>query len=129
MKLGIIILSFVIAIAFVGSAMAVLPGKTIEYPDGDQGKVIFSGDVHGPKNGLKCADCHPKPFAMKKGSFKMTKEDHGKAEYCGICHDGKEHNGKVVFSQSSEADCGKCHIKAAAEPMKEGAPAAGEEKK
>lgn len=129
MKLFTIILSFVVAIVFVTSAMAVLPGKTIEYPDGDAGKVIFSGDSHGPKNGLKCADCHPKPFAMKKGAFKMTKEDHGKTEYCGICHDGKEHNGKVVFSQSSEADCNKCHIKASEQPMKEEEPAATEEKK
>ncbi len=101
----------VVAIAFVGSAMATPPGKTVEYAGGDQGKVIFNGDTHGPKQGLKCNDCHAKPFAMKKGAFKMTKEDHGKPDYCGKCHDGKEHNGKVVFSQSTETECGKCHKK------------------
>jgi c(7)-type cytochrome triheme protein len=134
-KIATIIISIFVAIAFVGSAMAVGPGKTVEYAGGTAGKVIFKGDTHGAKQGLKCNDCHPKPFGMKKGTMKMTKEDHGKAEFCGICHDGKK-----AFSQSSEADCGKCHMKAAAEPEKkpeaapapkkeEAAPAAVEEKK
>jgi c(7)-type cytochrome triheme protein len=122
MKITILILSLFIAFALVGSAMAVGPGKTIEYPDGDQGKVVFSGDTHGMKQGMKCNDCHPKPFAMKKGTFKMTKEEHGKPDLCGKCHDGKEHNGKVVFSQSDEKDCGKCHVKGAAEAPKTEAP-------
>ena len=111
MKFATILLSLFIAVAFVSSAMAVLPGKTVEYAGGDLGKVVFSGDSHGPKAGLKCAECHPKPFAMKKGDFKMKKEDHGNADYCGKCHDGKEHDGKVIFSQSAEENCGKCHKK------------------
>jgi c(7)-type cytochrome triheme protein len=111
MKFATILLSLIIAVAFVSSAMAVLPGKTVEFAGGELGKVVFSGDSHGPKAGLKCADCHPKPFAMKKGDFKMKKEDHGNTELCGKCHDGKEHNGKVIFSQSDEASCGKCHKK------------------
>jgi c(7)-type cytochrome triheme protein len=109
MKLAILLLSLFVAIAFVSSAMAVMPGKSIEYPDGDQGKVIFSGDTHGVKQGMKCPDCHPKLFQMKKGAFKMTKEDHGKDTGCGTCH-----NGKKAFSQSDEASCGKCHKKAEA---------------
>jgi c(7)-type cytochrome triheme protein len=120
MKILTIVLSLFIAAAFVSSAIAVMPGKTVEYSDGAMGKVILKGDTHGPKQGMKCSDCHPKPFGMKKGSFKMTKEDHGKADYCGKCHDGKEHFGKTVFSQSTEADCGKCH-------QKEAAPAAAPE--
>ncbi len=111
MRFTILLLTLVVAIAFVGSAMATPPGKSVEYPGGDQGKVVFSGDTHGAKQGMKCPDCHPKPFAMKKGAFKMTKEDHGKPDFCGKCHDGNEHNGKVVFSQSKEADCVKCHKK------------------
>jgi c(7)-type cytochrome triheme protein len=114
MKIGTIILSIFVAIVFAGTAFAVVPGKKIEYAGGDAGKVIFSGDTHGVKQGMKCNECHPKPFAMKKGAFKMTKEDHGKPEYCGICHDGTK-----AFSQSAEADCGKCHMKAAAEPEKQ----------
>jgi c(7)-type cytochrome triheme protein len=111
-----VLLVVLVALAFVGSAFAVMPGKTVEYAGGDVGKVVFSGDTHGTKQGMKCADCHPKPFAMKKGAFKMTKEDHGKADLCGKCHDGQK-----AFSQSTEADCGKCHMKAGekkAEEMK-----------
>jgi len=111
MRLTMLILVLIVTVAFVGTAMATPPGKVVEYPDGDMGKVIFSGDSHGAKQGLKCNNCHPKPFAMKKGAFKMTKEEHGKPDLCGACHDGKEHNGKVVFSQSNEADCAKCHKK------------------
>jgi c(7)-type cytochrome triheme protein len=136
MKIATIIISIFVAIAFVGNASAVGPGKTVEYAGGSAGKVIFSGDTHGAKQGMKCNDCHPKPWGMKKGAFKMTKEDHGKTENCGACHDGKK-----AFSQSTEADCGKCHMKAAAEPekkpeaapaaepKKEAAPPAAEEKK
>ncbi|NWF76257.1 MAG: hypothetical protein HXY53_06740 [Nitrospirae bacterium] len=105
------------AIAFIGSAMAVLPGKSIEFAGGEAGKVIFKGDTHGAKQGMKCNDCHPKPWATKKGSFKMTKEDHGKTDYCGKCHDGQK-----AFSQSTEADCGKCHMKAEEAPASEEKP-------
>lgn len=106
---------FIFLVLFVGfllitnGTFAVQPGKTLEYSGGEAGKVVFSGDVHGPKTGLKCNDCHPKPFAFKKGTFKMTKEDHGKPDYCGKCHDGEEHFGKKVFSQSAEDNCNKCH--------------------
>jgi c(7)-type cytochrome triheme protein len=121
MKLATIILSVFVAVAFVGSAMAVGPGKTVEYAGGEAGKVMFNGDTHGPKQGMKCNDCHPKPFAMKKGAFKMIKDDHGKADFCGKCHDGQK-----AFSQSTEADCGKCHKKAEVAPAPAPAPAAPE---
>ena len=117
MRLTILALILVVAVAFVGSAMAAPPGKTVEYPAGDQGKVIFNGDTHGTKQGMKCADCHPKPFAMKKGAFKMTKEDHAKPDFCGKCHDGTK-----AFSQTVAADCCKCHKKAEA-PAAPAAPA------
>jgi c(7)-type cytochrome triheme protein len=112
MKIAAIILSILIAIVFIiGSAMAVPPGKTAEFPDGAMGKVTFSGDTHSMKQGLKCSDCHPKPFAMKKGEFKETKEDHGKDVYCGICH-----NGTKAFSQTDEKNCSKCHKKSEEAP-------------
>jgi c(7)-type cytochrome triheme protein len=111
MKIFIIIACIISLIAFFSIAFASPPGKTVEFADGDQGKVIFKGDTHGVKQGMKCNDCHPKLFQMKKGTFKMTKEDHGKGIGCGACHDGKEHFGKIVFSQSDEANCGKCHVK------------------
>lgn len=106
MRLTVLLLTLIVAIAFVGSAMATPPGKSVEYPGGDQGVVTFSGDTHGAKQGLKCNDCHPKPFAMKKGAFKETKEDHGKDVFCGVCH-----NGTKAFGQKDEKDCGKCHKK------------------
>ncbi|MEW6569845.1 MAG: c(7)-type cytochrome triheme domain-containing protein [Nitrospirota bacterium] len=124
MKITVMSVLLIIAIAFVGSAIASGPGKTVEYPGGEQGKVIFKGDTHGVKQGMKCPDCHPKLFQMKKGSLKMTKEDHGDTtKGCGVCH-----NGEKAFSQSNEADCGKCHIKeeapAPAAPAVPEAPAA-----
>jgi c(7)-type cytochrome triheme protein len=117
MKIGIIMVSILVAFAFISTAMAVPPGKTIVYPGGDQGKVTFSGDTHGMKQGMKCAECHPKIFAMKQGSFKETKEEHGKDVYCGVCH-----NGTKAFSQSDEKNCGKCHKKGEAEAPKPEAP-------
>lgn len=113
MKTATILISIIVSIALAAAAFAVTPGKSIEYPGGEAGKVIFNGDTHGAKQGMKCNDCHPKPFGMKKGSFKMTKESHEKGEYCGICH-----NGTKAFAQNTEADCGKCHMKTAAEPVK-----------
>lgn len=129
MKIGILSTILVIAIVFVGSAIASGPGKSVEYPDGELGKVIFNGDTHGIKQGMKCPDCHPKLFQMKKGSFKMTKEDHGDTtKGCGICH-----NGEKAFSQSNEADCIKCHKKSEEAPVTPAeaspAPAPIEEKK
>ncbi|MFZ5997637.1 MAG: c(7)-type cytochrome triheme domain-containing protein [Nitrospirota bacterium] len=105
MKLLSALLALIIAVAFVSSAMAVAPGKTLEYPDGPQGKVTFNGKTHADA-GLKCNDCHTKIFPMKKGSMKMTREDHGKDKWCGACH-----NGTKAFSQSDEKNCGKCHKK------------------
>jgi c(7)-type cytochrome triheme protein len=111
-KIATIILSILIVVAFIiGSAMAVPPGKTVEFPDGAMGKVTFSGDTHSMKQGLKCSDCHPKPFAMKKGSFKETKEDHGKDVNCGVCH-----NATKAFSQTDEKNCIKCHKKSTEAP-------------
>jgi len=105
MRITVLMLTVLIAVAFVGSAFAVPPGKTVEFAGGGNGKVVFDGKIHADK-GLKCNDCHTKVFQMKKGSFKMTKEDHGTDKGCGTCH-----NGTKAFSQKDEASCGKCHKK------------------
>ena len=104
MKILTLALTLLIAIAFIGSAMAVPSGKTVEFAGGSQGKVVFDGKVHADK-GKKCADCHPKVFAMKKGTAKITKADHVAGKFCGTCHDGK-----TAFDQSN-TNCGKCHKK------------------
>jgi len=104
MRLSVLLLCFIVAIAFVGIAIASPPGKTVEYAGGEQGKVIFDGNTHSVAQGMKCPDCHPKLFQMKKGSYKMTLEDHAGETGCGACH-----NGTQAFSQSDEAECAKCH--------------------
>lgn len=103
MRLTVLLLTLIVAIAFVGSAMATPPGKSVEYPDGDQGVVTFSGDTHGAKQGLKCNDCHPKPFTMKKGVFKETKEDHGKDVFCGVCHNGTKAFGQKDGKKTAQS--------------------------
>jgi c(7)-type cytochrome triheme protein len=95
----------IVAVVFViGSAMAVPPGKTVEFAGGGNGKVVFSGKTHAAA-GLKCGDCHTKIFPMKKteGVFKMADMKTGK--YCGACHDGTK-----AFSTDA-ANCTKCHKK------------------
>ena len=105
MKAITVILAILIAIAFVGNVMAVPAGKTAEFPGGDSGKVVFDGKVHADK-GLKCNECHPKIFQMKKGSTKMTMADINAGKFCGECH-----NGTKAFKSSDAANCAKCHKK------------------
>ena len=105
MRITVLLLTVLIAVAFVGSAFAVAPGKTVEYAGGASGKVVFDGKTHADK-GLKCNDCHTKLFQMKKGVYKMTVEDHANDKGCGACH-----NGTKAFGQKDDASCGKCHKK------------------
>ena len=104
MRLMVSFLALLVTVAFAGKAFAVASGKTVEFADGTNGKVIFDGKIHADK-GLKCSDCHPKIFPMKKGSgFKMADLNAGKA--CGTCH-----NGEKAFKTSDNANCSKCHKK------------------
>jgi len=104
MKLLTILLTFAIGLVFIGSAMAVPPGKTVEFKDGAMGKVVFDGKVHADK-GLKCNDCHTKIFPMKKGT-KLTMADMNSGKFCGECH-----NGTKAFATKDPANCSKCHKK------------------
>ena len=99
------LLVVIITVVFVGGAMAVPPGKNVEYAGGGQGKVVFPGKPHADA-GLKCGDCHTKIFPMKKneGVYKMADMKAGKA--CGACH-----NGTKAFSTADAANCSKCHKK------------------
>jgi c(7)-type cytochrome triheme protein len=105
-----ILIVAIVAVAFVGSAMAVPPGKSIDFTGAAaQGKVTFDGKAHADK-GLKCADCHTKIFPMKgpgkEGAAKMTMADMKAGKYCGACH-----NGTKAFGVTEASDCGKCHKK------------------
>jgi c(7)-type cytochrome triheme protein len=104
MRIGMIVLSLLILVAFTGNALAVAPGKTVEFAGGSAGKVIFDGKAHAAK-GLKCTDCHTKIFPMKKTEgFKMADINAGKS--CGVCH-----NGEKAFKTNDPANCAKCHKK------------------
>lgn len=105
MRIVIALLTIAIAVVFIGSAMAVPPGKTVEFAGGGAGKVVFDGKVHADK-GLKCNDCHTKIFQMKKGTAKMKMADINAGKFCGECH-----NGTKAFKSSDAANCAKCHKK------------------
>ena len=97
-----LVLVLIAAVAFVGTAMAVPPGKTIDYAGGAMGKVVFDGKSHSDA-GNKCGDCHTKIFQMKKGATKIG-APHKPGELCGVCHDGSK-----AFNQ--QGNCMKCHKK------------------
>ena len=105
MKKTVLILTVIVALAFVGSAFAVPKGKTVEFTGGAAGKVVFDGTKHAEKD-LKCNSCHTKIFPMKKedGKFKMKDMEEGKA--CGACHDGTK-----AFGVKDKEGCAKCHKK------------------
>ena len=105
MRIIVLLLTVLIAVAFVGNAMAVPPGKTVEFAGGDAGKVTFDGKIHADK-GLKCNDCHTKIFKMKKAAEKITMADMNAGKNCGTCH-----NGEKAFKSSDAANCAKCHKK------------------
>ena len=106
MKFAGILAVFAAVMLMIGSAMAVPPGKTVEFAS-PMGKVTFDGKVHADK-GLKCADCHVKPklFEMKKGADKFNMAAMNEGKFCGACH-----NGTKAFSTKAPADCKKCHKK------------------
>jgi c(7)-type cytochrome triheme protein len=87
-------------LAFVGTALATAPGKTVEYEGGPMGKVIFDGKSHADA-GNKCMDCHPKLFQMKANTTEFV-IPHKDAD-CFTCHTGEE--GKPSKS------CTNCHKK------------------
>jgi len=103
-RLTILVLGFLVTVAFIGNAFAVGPGKTVEFAGGSGGKVIFDGKAHTDK-GFKCTDCHTKIFPMKKTEdIKMADINAGKS--CGVCH-----NGEKAFKTNDPANCNKCHKK------------------
>lgn len=92
-----------------GSALAVGPGKSLEFKGSPMGIVVFNGTNH--KNaGLSCPDCHnPEIFPkMKQGTVKITMNDLYAGKYCGRCHDGK----KAFLIKDN---CTRCHHKPGAE--------------
>ncbi len=95
----VMIVTFVLSM----SAFAVPAGKSVEFDGKAAGKVVFEGKVHADK-GLKCADCHPGVFKMKKGADAITMADINAGKFCGTCH---KEGGKAFAPK----ECAKCHKK------------------
>lgn len=91
--------------ATAGIAVAVPPGRNVEFAGGPIGKVVFDGKTHADK-GLKCNDCHTKIFKMKKGADKITMDAINKGQFCGTCH-----NGSKAFASNDPKSCTSCHKK------------------
>ena len=101
-KTLILAIIMAVALAFIGTSMAVPPGKTLKFKTKRMGTVVFSGKIHADA-GLKCNNCHPKVFKMKKGADKITMKDIRAGKFCGTCH-----NGVKAFKPTN---CKKCHKK------------------
>ena len=105
MKITTLALMLLACLLLIGNALAVPPGKTVDFEGGPMGKVVFDGKTHVDK-GLKCTDCHTKIFPMKKGTEKIKMDDINKGNFCGVCH-----NGEKAFKSSDPVNCAKCHKK------------------
>jgi c(7)-type cytochrome triheme protein len=105
-KTWVIASLLVLVLALMSSlGLAAPKGKTVEFADGSQGKVVFSGTTHA-EAGLKCLDCHNKIFPMKKSAQELKMAEINAGKYCGACH-----NGKKAFSTKDTKNCSKCHKK------------------
>ena len=101
-KVLILALTLIVAVALIGSALAVPAGKKSVFKGGKMGKVTMDGKKHADA-GNKCNDCHPSLFQMKAGTSKITQKDHKTDKFCFGCH-----NGEKAFKATT---CKKCHMK------------------
>jgi c(7)-type cytochrome triheme protein len=101
----ILLLMIIVAICAATAAVAVPPGKTLEFDKSPMGTVTFSGKIH-KEAGIKCMECHNKDTfpKMKKGTVEIKMDDIYAGKYCGVCH-----NGKKAFE--AKANCNRCHVK------------------
>lgn len=105
-KLFVLAIAAVVLFVLASAAIAVPPGKTVEFDGKAMGKVVFDGKIHADA-GVKCADCHTKIFKYKKGADAVTMKDINEGKFCGTCHKA---GGKAIDAKNS-ANCGKCHKK------------------
>ena len=101
--MGKVLVAILMVVFLASNAFAVMAGKIVEYKGGGEGKVVFDGTTHANK-GLGCADCHPSPFQMKKGSTEIKMASVNRHKACGACHDGTR-----AFKAEEKKNCGKCH--------------------
>jgi len=100
-----LLLPLLIVLVVVTAAIAVPPGRTLEFNKSPMGTVIFSGQVHKDA-GIKCSECHnPDMFPkMKQGTVTITMAQIYAGKLCGACH-----NGKRAFA--AQGNCQRCHKK------------------
>jgi len=106
-RFAISVLILTLTIAFVGGAIATPPGVNVEWGGGWAGRVIYDGTIHGPAKRMKCTDCHPALFPMRKspdGTY--TKVSMIAGENCGACHDGIR--AFATFTPDFTT-CARCH--------------------
>lgn len=102
MKLTATIITLATTLTIMGTALASMPGNTVEYGRPAIGEIVFDGTSHA-EAGLGCADCHPNLFTMEVEA-EMTMADHNAGTYCFSCHQ----EGGSAFPAN---DCAKCHKK------------------
>lgn len=103
MKFTATIITIVAALAFIGNAIAAMPGQSVEFEGGPMGKVVFSGQIHADK-GLACGECHTAIFQMSRQA-KVTMVNHNDGTLCFTCHKA---GGKAFASADN---CTRCHKK------------------
>lgn len=104
MKKALLFLA-VLSLVVVSVAIAVPPGKTLNFDKSSFGPVEFSGTIH-KEAGVSCKECHNKDMfpKMKKGTVEITMKKIYAGELCGKCH-----NGTRAFE--AKKSCKRCHVK------------------
>ncbi len=102
---SLLILSLVVSLLLPTFAFAKIGGGDVEYRPKGAGRVLFQHEHHVSLKGMKCNNCHYKPFAMStSASYKMDMRTLTKGQFCGLCHDGNN-----AFDLKPTANCKRCH--------------------
>ena len=91
-----------LSIIFASTGAAKTGGGDITFKGSKAGEAIFRHDTHVA--GLKCTDCHDKPYITREKDKRVTMAQMQKGQSCGACHNGKK-------SFDIKSNCGNCHKK------------------
>lgn len=79
-----------------------LPDVRIVRSEDSPAAVTFRHSTHRQS---ECATCHPRPFAMKAGETRLSKDEMYEGATCGSCHDGT-----AAFAVDDTDRCETCHV-------------------
>ncbi|HEX9778893.1 MAG TPA: c(7)-type cytochrome triheme domain-containing protein [Geopsychrobacteraceae bacterium] len=98
-----LVLAVVLLLCVAVAAVAVPPGKTLEFTKSALGTVTFSGDIHQAA-GVTCKECHNAEMfpKMKQGTVEIKMSAIYAGQLCGTCH-----NGERAFE--AKKNCIRCH--------------------